>query len=100
MLPSPHTIPPHPQVEDLGVLDEIARIVSEGEVETEFSKAFSTQKMSTPSSMMKRWTGVETEVEKFLKRINELYRTSVASKSKNIGSINLSELVKQMKMLL
>lgn len=90
------------QVEDLGVLDEIARIVSSGELETEFSKAFSTSVVS-PRSMVKKWTAADTEVEKFLKKINELYMISVkgvAAKTKNTGSVNLKHLVKQLKQLL
>jgi hypothetical protein len=95
--------PPAHQVEDLSVLDEIARIVSGCELETEFSKAFSTSKEPAHSGLMKRWGAADTEVDKFLKKINELYMISVkgvAAKSSVTGSISLKSLVKQLKQLL
>ena len=88
------------QVDDLGVLDEIARVVSSFELETEFSKAFS---LKPKVSMVKKWTAVETEIEKFLNQINDLYRLSVkgvSAKASTTGSINLMEMVKQLKLLL
>jgi len=90
-------------VEDLSVLDEIAKIVSSYELETEFSKAFSSGKEMSTSTMMKRWTAAETQVDKFLQHINELYKISVrrdTDKSKSTGSVNLHTLVKQLKLLL
>ena len=128
-------------MEDLSVLDEIARIVSAGEItsiedgqdpqpfetdrpcthgelpyyynitsknpagemEAEFSKAFSGSNPLTASSMVKRWGTADTEIEKFLRKINELYMISVkgvAAKSSTTGSIDLRHLVKLMKQLL
>ena len=131
-------------MEDLSVLDEIARIVSAGELhplrmvrihnhlklivrfghcthgelshhynitsknpagemEAEFSKAFSGSNPLTASSMVKRWGTADTEIEKFLRKINELYMISVkgvAAKSSTTGSIDLRHLVKLMKQLL
>ena len=104
------------------MLDEIARIVSAGkayflwkadqclfysrhtgEMEAEFSKAFSGSNPLTASSMVKRWGTADTEIEKFLRKINELYMISVkgvAAKSSTTGSIDLRHLVKLLKQLL
>ena len=43
-----------------------------GEMEAEFSKAFSGSNPLTASSMVKRWGTADTEIEKFLRKINEL----------------------------
>ena len=53
--------------------------------------------------MVKRWGTADTEIEKFLKKINELYMISVkgvAAKSSTTGSIDLRHLVKLLKQLL
>ena len=74
-----------------------------GEMEAEFSKAFSGSNPLTASSMVKRWGTADTEIEKFLRKINELYMISVkgvAAKSSTTGSIDLRHLVKLMKQLL
>ena len=88
------------QVEDLGVLDEIAGVVSEFELESEFDRAFSTKKADTKSMILK-WGQELSEVDKFLRQITELYKTmSRGVKSKASGSIDLRDLINQLKKLL
>ena len=88
------------QVEDLGVLDDIAGVVSEFELESEFDRAFSTKKADTKSMIMK-WGQELSEVDKFLRQITELYKTmSRDVKSKASGSIDLRDLINQLKKLL
>ena len=73
-------------------------------MEAELSKAFTGSNPLTASSLVKRWgTAESTEIEKFLKKINELYMISVkgvAAKSSTTGSIDLRHLVKLLKQLL
>lgn len=72
-------------------------------MEAELSKAFTGSNPLTASSMVKRWGTADTEIEKFLKKINELYMISVkgvAAKSSTTGSIDLRHLVKLLKQLL
>ena len=83
------------------MLDDIARTVSGFELETEFSKAFSAPKKSNTKSMMKRWNVAETEIEKFLQKITDLYSSSQkGDTSSAAGSIDLHQLLKQLKLLL
>ena len=88
------------QVDELSVLDEIARAVSDFELESEFGKAFVAKKTDT-KSLMKKWGQELTEVDKFLRQITDLYRTmSKSVKSKSAGSIDLRELTSKLKQLL
>ena len=82
------------------MLDEIARVVSEFELESEFGKAFSTKKADAKSMIM-RWGQELSEVDKFLRQITDLYKTMGKDvKSKASGSIDLKDLINQLKQLL